>query len=628
MPVTQGLDIRNPIGEELEPLTHYYDAEWVQTVNAADTLIFKCPNEYATNLIPANEVWVRRGDEAELVRKFTIVIIEKREGIKSETTVTAYDYSSLLMKVAVSEYPTVEPESGLVSVSAYLDYMMSLATAQTGIVWGTLPIIPGDKTELPYRDLHIKDSNVLAALHNVRQDIGGMLWVDNDKNLHWYIERFPTPPAAFALELDRNCIDVGVRLDQSTNESRVTWDVSVVDLSAHSEEDDGMLNIGMPVSVPVPGLGTTLELYITDIRQKLDNPLALEIAVNSTLDTTGRFRDIIDYFVQETDPAGTIDTTIENLDTSVNNIEEWLGDDLTDEDNFADAVTNQVAANVKLAKLVSLSAGGDTIGVYFYDYELSAWEEVVTEIVKPYELQKTNWNGQTLLLADGRSVAYDYSGLDLDYQRHAVCNDAGQEFDVVEELQPPYAVDGLLHVIRNADEDWMDANVLGRTYVWNAASVVDEGLVVTPPNPGDGGENADTSYLPLLYLAKVVTLYNDGDQIQVYLYNFRTNAWGLAARYIKKPYYLQASSWNLQTVTYTDGTQITYTAASLEKAYQRRATWTDSEEVDWTEVQEITPPYAVNEQLYVMQDRDGNLFDINTAGRQFAATTDAEEVGT
>jgi hypothetical protein len=135
--VIQGLDIRNSSGVTLEVLSCYYNGEWVQTVNAADVLTFKCPNEFAANLVSGNEVWLRRGDDAELVRKFVIRIVETHEGGRAETSVTAYDYSSLLLRVPISEYPTVEPEDGLVNTSQYLDYMLSLA-ASTGIVWGTL----------------------------------------------------------------------------------------------------------------------------------------------------------------------------------------------------------------------------------------------------------------------------------------------------------------------------------------------------------------------------------------------------------------------------------------------------------------------------------------------------------
>jgi hypothetical protein len=528
MAIVQGLDIRDSSGNQLDVVTHHYNGEWVQTVNAADMLSVTIPSEYCDSVVNGNEIWLRRGDENEIVRKFVIMITEAHKGNREETLVTAYDYSALLLKVPVSEYPTEEPESGLISVSDYLDYLMSLAALQ-GFTWGVLPLIPSAYNTVAYNDLHLKDSNVLAGLHAVRNVIGGMLWVDNDKILNWYDERYQGYSGTFNLELDRNCIDVAVKTDDTTNETRTTYSVDVVDLSAHDVTDDGMLNIGMPVTIDLPD-GTTQELYITDIRQQIDNPLALQIAVNTTLDTTGRFRDVLDYIIDSADPGNFIDSTIDNFETSIDEFKDWLSDTDYTNETFQDSLASELAYS---ETITTVGTTGETVGV-----------------------------ADTVMRGDHK-----------------------HQLDETE--------------LTTFIEDVLDEDGGG------LPTTIDE----------------DLSVIPLLYKAKVASLNADGNQIAVYMYDYVADAYEGSTKNIYKPPFLQYSEWT-GTVTYTDGTSVTYDVTDLDKKYQRRATWEDEEEVEQTEVQEITSPYAVNEVLYVIQDRAGNLIDANYAGRHWAVNED------
>jgi hypothetical protein len=283
---------------------------------------------------------------------------------------------------------------------------------------------------------------------------------------------------------------------------------------------------------------------------------------------------------------------------------------------------------------VTLDANGIDINVYFWDFDADppGWEATTSAVRKPYMLQPDIFTDAAFELADGRTVTYDVTDLDESYQRHAVCTDSGQEFDVVEELQPPYAIDELLLVRKDAVGRDMDMNFLGRTYVISLASIaeaVTEGIEETSgplPDPTEGGETTDTSYFPLMFRAKIIEANTDGNQLSVYLYNFRTDTWGITSRMVYKPYALQYGGFVGETLVYLDGVSVAYDTASLDKTYQRRATWEDGDEVVWTEVQEITPPYYVDEVIDVMMDRNGDLFDMNTAGRTWAATTEAEEV--
>ena len=532
MAIVQGLDIRDSSGTQLDVVTHHYNGEWVQTVNAADMLSITIPSEYCDSVVNGNEIWLRRGDSNELVRKFVIMITEAHKGNREETIVTAYDYSSLLMKIAISEYPTEEPESGLISVSAYLDYLMALAALQ-GFTWGVLPLIPSAYTTLPFNDLHLKDSNVLAGLHAVRNIIGGMLWVDNDKILNWYDERYPTYAGTYALELDRNSIDVAEKTDNTTNETRKTYSVEVVDLSAHNVTDDGMLNIGMPVTIDLPD-GSSTELYITDIRQQIDNPLALQIAVNDTLHSTGRFRDVLDYIIDTADPNNFIESTIDNFETSIDEIQEWLTDTNYTEETFAETIASEATYS---ETITTVGTTGETVGV-----------------------------ADTTMRGDHK-----------------------HQLDETE--------------LTTFIEDVLDEDGGG------LPTTIDE----------------DLSVIPLLYKAKVASLNADGNQIAVYMYDYVADGWEGTTKNIYKPDELQAAFWDGNTITGTDGSSVAYSSTGLDKKYQRKATFTD-DGTQYTEEQEITPPYAVDGVLRVIQDRGNVLVDMNTAGRAFAATDDPEEV--
>jgi hypothetical protein len=117
-----------------------------------------------------------------------------------------------------------------------------------------------------------------------------------------------------------------------------------------------------------------------------------------------------------------------------------------------------------------------------------------------------------------------------------------------------------------------------------------------------------------IYCGKVQSLDAGGNLINVYLYDYDTDAWEVSITQIYKPFVLMYSTWNGVTITYTDGTSRTYNATSLNKRYQRRATWGI-----YTEIQYITEPYYAGEYLWLVKTQDGNYIDINQAGRSWAA---------
>jgi hypothetical protein len=147
----------------------------------------------------------------------------------------------------------------------------------------------------------------------------------------------------------------------------------------------------------------------------------------------------------------------------------------------------------------------------------------------------------------------------------------------------------------------------------------------------DNGANNKQMRDPFFW-ALVASLDEGGDLINVYTWDYANNDWFATTTTVYKPYYLMLTSWDGQTITYTDGREVTYSSTSLEPKYQRRATWTE-DAIEYDEVQDITAPYAVGEQILCAQLAActgirgalgegelemGLLMDMNIAGRHWA----------
>jgi hypothetical protein len=270
-----------------------------------------------------------------------------RQGTRTETEIICYDPISELGRVPVVGLPDESLKDGTVNVLQYLNQLLSL---QTAITWGTLPPIASD-LEYPYDDLFVENTYILPSLHRVRDMVGGMLWVDNNRKLHWYKKRFPTPPAAFSLELGRNASSIKRRENRLHDSAEISYEVECIDLSQISGEDDGMLNIGMPVDVDGDSL------YITDIKQSLSNPLQLTLSVSTSLDLSGRPPDAIDMLVALADKVSEhdrlndlneiklddlmadvagLELAVEPLQEDINSLEAWQ----EEQDNRLDALEN------------------------------------------------------------------------------------------------------------------------------------------------------------------------------------------------------------------------------------------------------------------------------------------------
>lgn len=505
MSFAQGLEIRGIDDAYLGGVTHFTSGQWIRSVNQADRIEFTMPLAESEDFVDqGNVVWLRRGDSGELARKFIITSLHSTVGARTEITFVGYDFISYLNRVAV----TALPDEALIDTDVSVkQYLIDLLKLQSVITWGTFPRMDAGYT-LPYDDLRVENSTVLESLHRLRDYLGGMLWVDNNNKLHWYTERFPNSTGIYSFDLDRNTISASVTVDSLDTDDVISYEIDVVDLSQVSGEDDGMLEIGMPVTLTLTGD----TLYITDITQDLHNPLACKVAVSSSLDLSGRKPDVVDAIVSIADDMAELDRELTILEDRVDVMDEFL---TPPEGGVVDLI-----------------------------------EGIVDDAVPP-------------------AIAALYGS---DIQPVAAANAAGTSNKIAREDHEHSAFETL------------------PTY-------------------------STTKFIPWFALAKVSSMDAGGNTIQCNLYNWATSAWETSAVTVYKPYVLRPSVWDGNTITYTDSTSVTYDDTSLDITYQRNADYGDDEEV-----QEITSPYFVGENLWVMKTPGDVWHDMNAAGRHWGAT--------
>lgn len=115
-----------------------------------------------------------------------------------------------------------------------------------------------------------------------------------------------------------------------------------------------------------------------------------------------------------------------------------------------------------------------------------------------------------------------------------------------------------------------------------------------------------------LYMGKFSSLDSNGSTMQVYLWNWSTGAYASTTITVRKPEILIVSSG--VTITWADGTTGVATTTGVEARYQRVLT------IDaYSETQNITPMYGINEIIYIERRPDGVYIDKNQAGRNWGA---------
>jgi hypothetical protein len=304
MAVVQGLEIR--AGGIWQGVTqHIYDAEWVQGVNVSDQLTFTVPTAEVDEFLDIGaQVYLRRGDDADLHRIFVIEEIEVKYGERQETTFTCYDLLHWLGKVVLTEdyppdpwgedhipkvhgtnYPKGAPKPPRTIRAS--TYVSGLLAYQSYVTFGGMGA--SYDLELEYDDVFVEaGTTLLDALQRLRDLIGGMIHVRDAGGLYWYSRRWINSPPECVLGTD-NIISYTKRTDSSGADTQYSYDIDVADLSQIVKSQSGTIAVGARLTFGPESL------WITDIRQKLDAPIRARISGSSSLDATGRGQDLTEY---------------------------------------------------------------------------------------------------------------------------------------------------------------------------------------------------------------------------------------------------------------------------------------------------------------------------------------------
>lgn len=134
---------------------------------------------------------------------------------------------------------------------------------------------------------------------------------------------------------------------------------------------------------------------------------------------------------------------------------------------------------------------------------------------------------------------------------------------------------------------------------------------------GGGGNSS-------FFTAQVYELNADGEHIDCYLWDEQAEEFGEDIIEVLKPSIFRPSTWEGQTISYTDYTTRTYSRTGVPPLYGRKSTWVDRG-VTYTELQLITSPYGIGEEIRIEKLSEDTYEDTNRAGRHWAKFYESEE---
>lgn len=678
MAVVQALEIRSA-GVWQGITQHVYDAEWVQGVNVSDQLTFTVPTaEVDEFLVIGAQVYLRRGDDADLHRIFVIEEIEVRYGERQETTFTCYDLLHWLGKVVLTEdyppdpwgedyvpkahntnYPKDAPKPPRTIRAS--TYVSGLLAYQSYVTYGGMGA--SYDLELEYEDVFVEaGTTLLDALHRLRDQIGGMIHVRNGGGLYWYSQRWINSPPECVLSTD-NIISYTKRTDSSGPKTQYSYDIDVADLSQIDDSQSGTIAVGARLTFAGESL------WITDIRQRLDAPIRAQISGSSSQSLTGRGQDLTEYLndlaARNSTNAHKIDLLEKHLDQELQYDPDGAGPDdgpypYADERYITDVSDGVIDADTDGEVAGYVGTQNEVARADHRHYVRYGVDEEISYI---YGSDRNNGSRDAVARADhthpvsyatraetvGGSINLPGTEDRIAREDHIHALDYGQDMDIqpVGETAAAGTSDKVAradHVHRGIDEQGdppltaipygteiqkTGAQISAGSYDKVARSDHVHGITFGGNIKSVGRANSNGSSLYparadhvhkaraediAFKKAKVIALSSDGNCILVNLWDPENDTWETSVSGIRMPYTLQANTWDGKQIEYTDGTYVSFAKKS---AYSRDATWTEGGEVR-TETQYITEPYYVDEILLTLYIGEEQI-DLNVAGRHWAA---------
>lgn len=677
MAVVQALEIRSA-GVWQGITQHVYDAEWVQGVNVSDQLTFTVPTAEVDEFLDIGaQVYLRRGDDADLHRIFVIEEIEVKYGERQETTFTCYDLLHWLGKVVLTEdyppdpwgedhipkvhgtnYPKGAPKPPRTIRAS--TYVSGLLAYQSYVTFGGMGA--SYDLELEYDDVFVEaGTTLLDALQRLRDLIGGMIHVRDAGGLYWYSRRWINSPPECVLGTD-NIISYTKRTDSSGADTQYSYDIDVADLSQIVKSQSDTIAVGARLTFGPESL------WITDIRQKLDAPIRARISGSSSLDATGRGQDLTEYLndiaARNAANAHKIELLEKHLDQGLQYDPDGAGPDdgpypYADERYITDVSDGVIDADTDGEVAGYVGTQNEVARADHRHYVRYGVDEEISYI---YGSDRNNGSRDAVARADhthpvsyairaetvGGSINLPGTEDRIAREDHIHALDYGQDMDI----QPvgETAAAGTSDKVARADHVHVGASGEGggdpiteipygtavqSTGTANDAGASDDVARVDHVHRVTFGTNiqsvgisnsAGTASYPAradhvhrglesdsTNLFKVSELSDDGNKIKGYLWSSLADGWDSGISEVYKPHVLQEASWNEKLLHYCDGTQMSYTRLTK---YSREA-------MDYygsREIQFLTPMYYINEVLMVQKSpSNGEWVDMNNAGRSWAA---------
>jgi phage minor structural protein len=166
-------------GTLLHFLPNWWAGSWNQKTLSPETLQFSydATNEFASDFVFPNEIWLYKGDNTTPQQKFIIVSPEDTE---SEGYVFTVQAKSLLYQLAKETIPFYEVTEAT-SISTILGAILALQTQTPAIGLGKIDADIGNATRI----IRYENKTILTILLDLQRSIGGYFTVDVNRRLNW-----------------------------------------------------------------------------------------------------------------------------------------------------------------------------------------------------------------------------------------------------------------------------------------------------------------------------------------------------------------------------------------------------------------------------------------------------------
>ena len=169
------IELHNSNDDLVAVLENAYGISYREAINEAPTLSFKLPADdtKATNIIKANEIWLRKYEDGSLVNRFRLT---RKSDIREATLVITVNADGLINQLA--EELIIDYSADTLTITQIVTALLNLQVLTPEITVGTIdPVVS--------RSIGIDNDILLRSLYRLRDTVGGHIYVDNSRALQW-----------------------------------------------------------------------------------------------------------------------------------------------------------------------------------------------------------------------------------------------------------------------------------------------------------------------------------------------------------------------------------------------------------------------------------------------------------